>query len=249
MTKNLTESLTTMEHAKRILYTKFHPCASNVLAVADFDKTLKLWDITKPDEAMASLDFDNAICDVQWNRDGSLMGTTCKDHVIRMSDLRAGEKPVLAFEKSHQGSKPSKLCFVNNFNRVYSFGNGRSNSRVCKVWDLRKQASAMSEIKIDRGSGTLLPFYESATNLIFVGGKGESTVRIMEAVSDKPYLDVYTSSRFTSGSAMGYCAIPKRACDTSKNEVIRLLRVRGVRAYLFLMLPLENQPYHSKHTR
>ena len=120
---------------------------------------------------------------------------------------------------------------------------------MVKVWDMRKQASAMNEIKLDRGSGTLLPFYESATNLIFVGGKGESTVRIMEAVSDKPYLDVYTSSRFTTGSAVGYCAIPKRACDTSKNEVIRLLRVRGVRAYLFLMLPLENQPYHSKHTR
>ena len=124
---------------------------SNVLAVADFDKTLKLWDITKPDEAMASLDFDNAICDVQWNRNGSLMGTTCKDHVIRVSDLRGRrETRVSAFEKSHQGSKPSKLCFVNNFNRLYSFGNGRSNSRVCKVWDMRKQASAMNEIKLDR---------------------------------------------------------------------------------------------------
>lgn len=234
--EHLSKSLTTMEHAKRIMYTVFHPCASNVLAVADFDKTLKLWDITKPDEAMATLDFDDAISDVKWNRNGSLLGTSCKDHVIRISDLRSGQKPVLQFEKSHQGSKPSKLCFVNNFERLYTFGNGKNNSRVCKVWDMRKQDSAMSQLKLDRGSGTLLPFYESATNLIFVGGKGESTVRIMEATSDKPFLDVYTSSRFTTGSAVGYCAIPKRACDTSKNEVMRLLRV-SVRARKYHSLP------------
>jgi len=224
LTENLTKSLTTMEHAKRILYTRFHPCASNVLAVADFDKELKLWDITKSDEAMATLSFDDAITDIAWNRNGSLLGSTCKDHVIRISDLRTGKKPVLEFAKSHQGAKPTKLCFVNNFNRLYTFGKGRNNSRVAKIWDMRKQADAMTESKLDRGSGTLLPFYEPATNLIFVGGKGESTVRIMEATENKPYLDSYSTSRF-GGSAVGYCAIPKRACDTSKNEVMRLLRV------------------------
>lgn len=213
-----------MEAAKRILYTEFHTTASNILAVADFDKTLKLWDITKSDEAMASLDFDDAITDIKWSRDGKLLGSTCKDHVIRLLDLRSGDKPVLAFEKSHQGSKPTKLCFVNKFNRLYSFGLGRNNSRVCKVWDMRKQDKCMSENKLDRGSGTLLPFYESATNLIFVGGKGESIVRIMEATEDKPYLDTYSTPRF-GGSAVGYCMIPKRCCDVSKNEVARLLRV------------------------
>ena len=86
---------------------------------------------------------------------------------------------------------------------------------------MRKQASAMNEIKLDRGSGTLLPFYESATDLIFVGGKGESTVKIMEAVSDKPYFDRHVVSIYNWFRG-GLLRDSQATCDTSKNEVMRL---------------------------
>jgi WD40 repeat protein len=229
MTENLTKPLVTLEHSKRIVFTQFHPTASNILAVADFNKQLKIWDISKSDEALYEGEYKKSITDVKWNYDGSMLGTTSKDAAIRVFDPRAGiEKAAIIFKDTHKGTKPAKILFVNSFNRIYSFGGTKSQSRQCKVWDLRSGGGSkpMKKLNIDSASGAMLPFYDRSTNLIFIGGKGESQVRVMEAFKDEPFAMIHNCYRF-NGSAMGYCVVPKRILDTKISENCRLLRLKS----------------------
>lgn len=219
--------LVTLEgHNKRILYTTFHPCASNVLAVADFDKQCLVWDMQKSDEPSMEFSLKDPIQDIKWNEGGSLLGISCKDKSVRLFDPRAGMDGAIVIENAHKGGKkPTKLCFVDKMERLYTFGMGGSNAREAKAWDLRNPGKHIGKIGIDRGSGTLLPFYEKSTGLIFVGGKGDSKVRVMEATSQAPFIALHTQPRFDA-SAVGYCVVPKRALDTKVNEVAMILRLR-----------------------
>jgi len=230
MDKNITTPLVTLEgHAKRITFTTFHPTAANVIAVADFNKELKIWDVTKGDEPMYSGESKKAITDVKWSFGGELLGTTAKDHIIRVFDPRVSmTEGVIKFSKAHEGPKAAKILFVSNFNRVYSFGPTKSQTRQAKVWDLRGGSTSkpMKKMNIDSASGALLPFYDRATNLIFLGGKGESKIRVIEAFKDDPLIQIHSAGRY-NGSAMGYCILPKRALDTKICENVRMLRLKS----------------------
>eukprot|EP00939_MAST-03C_sp_MAST-3C-sp1_P005044 g5044.t1 len=220
------DTLTELEgHSKRITYTTFHPAAANVLAVADFNKEMMVWDLQKSEEPMLKFAYDKAITDVKWNFDGTQVGTYTKDHRIRIHDPRTGDTGGMVFEKCHHGLKAAKICFIERRNRVFSFGVGRTHAREIRVWDMRKPGSkSLHHTTVDRGSGCLIPFYERSTNLLFVAGKGDSSIKIMEAFEDDPFVTTHSSTMFKE-SAVGYCLLPKRSCDTKKHEVAHMLRL------------------------
>jgi len=229
MPSNVTEARTTLEgHSKRVLLTLFHPAANNVLASADFNKELFIWDVTKSDEPVVRIEYTKAITDLKWNHSGTMLGTTSKDHVIRCYDPRQGLNgdSTVNFTDCHLGNKSSKMCFIDNQNYVMSFGATKSARRECKVWDIRKPGKKhIKKVSMGTGSGVLLPFYDRSTNLVFIGGKGDSTVRIMEVFSDDPITVICTQPRFT-GSAKGYCVAPKRSVDVKSCEVLTMYRLR-----------------------
>jgi len=223
---HIKDPLATLEaHEKRVLFTTFHPSASNILASADFNKEAMVWDLQNSEDPAFKVQFDKPITDLKWNYDGSILGIYTKDHSIRLSDPRSKEFGSATFDKCHVGNKASKICFVENQNRLFSFGVGSTNSREVRVWDLRKPGSkSVHKMSIDRGSGAILPFYDEATHLILLGGKGDSSVKIMEAFGDEPHCLMYGNASFGE-SAAGYCVVPKRACDVTKHEVFKMLRL------------------------
>ena len=218
--------LTTLEgHSKRILFTTFHPAASNVLAVADFDKSMMIWDLEKNDEPINRFDFDKPITDLKWRFDGSALGVLTRDQRMQVMDPRSSDKANgVLFEDCHQGAKAMKMAFIDSFERIFTFGVGRTNAREFKVWDIRNPSKALDKTTYDRGSGTLIPFYERSTNLLFVAGKGDSSMKILEAFEADPFAAIHSQVSFGE-SAVGYCVLPRRSLDTKKCEVARILRL------------------------
>ena len=91
--------------------------------------------------------------------------------------------------------------------------------------------------EIDQAAGVLFPFYDADSDVVYVAGKGDGSIRwvltekllfwkyntfarYFEINDEKPYvhyLNQYSSQQAQRG--LGF--LPKRGCDTKKNEIAR----------------------------
>ena len=97
---------------------------------------------------------NDTIFSINWNREGSLFTTTCKDKRVRVLDPRLASvaivRTLLPFlrcfhllhpnfwlqeTQSHQGSKASKSVFLRN-DRLFTCGFSKSLERQLHIWDL-----------------------------------------------------------------------------------------------------------------
>ena len=87
---NLDEPLLTLEgcHQRKVHQILWHPVASNILLSASFDPSIIIWNL-ETGEAVAEIDcHPDLIFSIDWNTNGSLIATTCKDKKIRVIDVR-----------------------------------------------------------------------------------------------------------------------------------------------------------------
>ncbi|KAM5191665.1 coronin-1C [Mantella aurantiaca] len=78
--------------------------------------------------------------------------------------------------------------------------------------------------EMDTSNGVLLPFYDPDTNIIYLCGKGDSSIRYFEITDESPYvhyLNTFSSKEPQRG--MGY--MPKRGLDVNKCEIARFYKL------------------------
>ncbi|MBV95104.1 Coronin-1A, partial [Eschrichtius robustus] len=78
--------------------------------------------------------------------------------------------------------------------------------------------------ELDTSSGVLLPFFDPDTNIVYLCGKGDSSIRYFEITSEAPflhYLSMFSSKESQRG--MGY--MPKRGLEVNKCEIARFYKL------------------------
>ncbi|KAL2100509.1 hypothetical protein ACEWY4_004903 [Coilia grayii] len=78
--------------------------------------------------------------------------------------------------------------------------------------------------EMDTSNGVLLPFYDPDTNVVYLCGKGDSSIRYFEITDEAPYvhyLNTFSSKEPQRG--MGY--MPKRGLDVNKCEIARFYKL------------------------
>uniref|UniRef100_A0A9J8CBS3 Coronin n=1 Tax=Cyprinus carpio carpio TaxID=630221 RepID=A0A9J8CBS3_CYPCA len=78
--------------------------------------------------------------------------------------------------------------------------------------------------EMDPSNGVLLPFYDPDTNVVYLCGKGDSSIRYFEITDEAPYvhyLNTFSSKEPQRG--MGY--MPKRGLDVNKCEIARFYKL------------------------
>jgi len=224
LTTNLTEPLQTLKgHRRKVGTVKFNPVANNILATSSGDFSVKIWDIEK---GTANLSVEgqhsDLILSVDWNHNGSMLATTSKDKRVRVVDPRT-EKVVQEVE-AHQGIKGSRVIWLGNKEKLFSVGATKSSEREYCIWDPRDLSAPLARAAIDTASGSIMPFYDNDTSILFLAGKGDGNIRYYEVVDEAPYvhfLSEYKSSTPQRGIAM----MPKRAVNVSECEIVRLLKL------------------------
>uniref|UniRef100_A0A8B9TYA0 Coronin n=1 Tax=Anas zonorhyncha TaxID=75864 RepID=A0A8B9TYA0_9AVES len=182
--RSITEPVVTLEgHSKRVGIISWHPTARNVLLSAGCDNLVILWNVGTGEMLLALEDMHtDLIYNVGWNRNGSLLVTTCKDKKVRVIDPR------------------KQQVVANNF----------------------EEPIALQEM--DTSNGVLLPFYDADSSIVYLCGKGDSSIRYFEITDEAPYvhyLNTYSSKEPQRG--MGF--MPKRGLDVSKCEIARFFKL------------------------
>jgi WD40 repeat protein len=78
-------------HKRKVGNVRWHPTASNVLATSSTDYTVKVWDVEKGAAKCHVDGHADIIQSIDWNYEGSLITTACKDKKIRVIDPRTGQ--------------------------------------------------------------------------------------------------------------------------------------------------------------
>ncbi|KAM7033236.1 coronin-6 isoform 5-T5 [Acridotheres tristis] len=262
--RNITEPVVTLEgHSKRVSIISWHPTARNVLLSAGCDNLVILWNVGTGEMLLALDDMHtDLIYNVGWNRNGSLLVTTCKDKKVRVIDPRK-QQIIAEKTKPHDGTRPIRAIFVAD-GKIFTTGFSRMSERQLGLWDLERFApheglrpvraiftreghifttgfTRMSQRELglwdpnnfeepialqemDTSNGVLLPFYDADSSIVYLCGKGDSSIRYFEITDEAPYvhyLNTYSSKEPQRG--MGF--MPKRGLDVSKCEIARFFKL------------------------
>uniref|UniRef100_A0A3B4B078 Uncharacterized protein n=1 Tax=Periophthalmus magnuspinnatus TaxID=409849 RepID=A0A3B4B078_9GOBI len=159
------------------------------------------------------------IYSVSWNKDGSAICTVCKDKALRVIDPRRGT----VREKVHEGTRPMRAVFLAN-GKILTTGFSRMSERQVALWDTKDLSEPMIVQEMDSSNGVLLPFYDPDTNMVYLCGKGDSTIRYFEITDESPYvhfLSLYSSKEPQRGAGF----LSKRGVDVNKCEIARFYKL------------------------
>uniref|UniRef100_A0A8C1ICK0 Coronin n=1 Tax=Cyprinus carpio TaxID=7962 RepID=A0A8C1ICK0_CYPCA len=224
LTAPLSEPVVVLEgHSKRVGIVMWHPTARNVLLSAGCDNLIIIWNVGTG-EALINLEdmHPDVIFNVCWSRNGSLICTACKDKKVRVIDPRKG-KIIAEKDKAHEGARPMRAIFLADGN-IFTTGFSRMSERQLALWNPKNMEEPISVHEMDPSNGVLLPFYDPDTNVVYLCGKGDSSIRYFEITDEAPYvhyLNTFSSKEPQRG--MGY--MPKRGLDVNKCEIARFYKL------------------------
>ncbi|KAI9346555.1 hypothetical protein BDR26DRAFT_855750 [Obelidium mucronatum] len=117
---------------------------------------------------------------------GSLVATTARDNVVRLFDARSSTMPVASSAQVHTGVKPSKVLWLGGNSlqhMLLTTGFSKTRDRECGLWDSRSMREPVLMHKVDSSTGSLIPLYDADSSLLFLTGKGDTSIRTFEISS------------------------------------------------------------------
>uniref|UniRef100_A0A9L0KLR0 Coronin n=1 Tax=Equus asinus TaxID=9793 RepID=A0A9L0KLR0_EQUAS len=195
----------------------------NLLCLKCCDNAIIIWNVGTG-EALINLDDMHAdmIYNVSWNRDGSLICTASKDKKVRVIDPRKQEI-VAEKEKAHEGARPMRAIFLADGN-VFTTGFSRMSERQLALWNPKNMQEPIALHEMDTSNGVLLPFYDPDTSIIYLCGKGDSSIRYFEITDESPYVH-YLNTFSSKEPQRGMGHMPKRGLDVNKCEIARFFKL------------------------
>ncbi|KAJ4483925.1 microtubule binding protein [Lentinula aciculospora] len=200
----------------------FHPTASNVVASATGDYTVKLWDLARTEDPRNVLSGHNdAIQSLAFNSTGTLLATTCRDRKLRLFDPRSGSDAVRVTD-GHGGIKGARVIWMGDHDRIATTGFSKMSDRQVAIWETGSLGN-LKTTTIDQSSGVMMPFW-SENNILFLAGKGDGNIRYYEYENDNLFpLDEHKSI----DPQRGMCFLPRRALNVADCEIARAYKIAG----------------------
>jgi len=223
---HMTESVQTLKgHKRKVGCLKYNPVCQNVLATAGQDYEVIVWDVEAGNPKLKAEGHTAIIQSLDWNYPGSLICTSAKDKMLRVVDPR--QQSIAASAENHVGVKGGRAIWLGKHDMIMSVGFGRNAMREFKVFDLKNMEKEIFSSNVDNSAGIIMPFYDEDSDLLFLAGKGDGLIRYYEVVPGAPgpqIIEPITAFKSNDPTAAA-CMLPRRSCDVSINEVIRIYKI------------------------
>ena len=150
------ESLVTLSaHKKKVSLIEWHPVANNIMASVGYDNLIIIWNVSKAVPVSFIRCHPDTIFSISWNREGSMLATTCKDKQVRVVDARSGL--VVRQAGGHQGAKPSKCVWLGDKQMILTTGFSKFSERQVGLWSDSDLSQCLHLETIDSSSGEPSP--------------------------------------------------------------------------------------------
>ncbi|KAF9038660.1 microtubule binding protein [Panaeolus papilionaceus] len=200
----------------------FHPTASNVVASASGEHTVKLWDLANPEDPRSVLSgHGDIIQSMAYNTTGTLLVTTCRDRKLRIFDPRSGGEAVRTAD-GHTGIKGSRVTWMGDLDRIATTGFSKMSDRQVAIWETGGLGNLKTQT-LDQTAGVVMPFW-SDNNILFLAGKGDGNIRYFECENDSLFA---LAEHKSSEPQRGMCFLPRRALNVAECEIARAYKVYG----------------------
>ncbi|BET03466.1 Domain of unknown function (DUF1900) [Nesidiocoris tenuis] len=244
--KGLEESLCNPEmtfshRQRRVECVKWHPTVDCLLTTASYS-TLTLWDITTENELYTMNGEYGLIQSLSWKGDGTTVAVHTKEKTVAILDPRA-DKWSLATD-SHQSIKDSRVVWLGTTNRILTTGFDAARQREVYIRDLRNFKTPEKSLVLDSSTGILIPLYDPDTCMLFLAGKGDTTINYLEVMDREPFL--VEGIRHTGEQTKGACLVPKRALNVMQAEVNRVLQLTSS-TVIPIMYQVPRKSYRDFH--
>jgi coronin-1B/1C/6 len=222
ITSTLTQpSVDLVAHQRRVGQIAWHPSALNVLVSAGGDLKVFVWNVGTA-SILTTIDcHPEVILSISWNYNGSRIVTSCKDKMFRVINPRNGE--VIQSGAGHQGGKPARAIYLRD-GRIFSTGFSKNAERQYAVWDENDLSNALTMVELDSSNGIMFPYYDEDINVIFLCGKGDSSIRYFEYTPEAPYIH-FLSSYSSTDPQRGIGSMPKRGLNIAACEIARFYKL------------------------
>ncbi|XP_055618573.1 coronin-7 isoform X3 [Toxorhynchites rutilus septentrionalis] len=227
---------------RRVETVGFHPTA-DCLLYSTAVGCVTLWDLTSQQESFSNNQHPEVIQSLSWKQDGALCATSCKDKMVRILDPRA-ETPIMMIAESHQSIKDSRVVWLGDQNRILTTGFDAARLRQVLIRDLRNFSTPEKTLELDCSTGILMPLYDPDTNMLFLAGKGDTTITYLEVTDKDPYL--IEGIRHSGEQTKGACLVPKRALRVMEGEVNRIMQLTS-NSVIPIMYQVPRKTYRDFH--
>ncbi|XP_039742128.1 coronin-6 isoform X3 [Pteropus medius] len=220
-------------HTAPVLDIDWCPHNDNVIASASDDTTVMVWQI--PDytpmrnitEPIITLEgHSKRVGILSWHPTArNVLLSAGGDNVIIIWNVGTGEV-LLSLEDMHPDIIHS-VCWNSNGSLLVT----TCKDKTLRIIDPRKGQVVANNFEepvalqeMDTSNGVLLPFYDPDSSIIYLCGKGDSSIRYFEITDEPPfvhYLNTFSSKEPQRG--MGF--MPKRGLDVSKCEIARFYKL------------------------
>ncbi|XP_064607683.1 coronin-7-like isoform X2 [Liolophura sinensis] len=204
--------------SRRIENLLWHPCAEGILALSA-GHSLKVYDVNRGEEVADMSEFGDQIQSISWRGSGALLASSCKDRQVRIIDPRANS--IVQQCEGHEGIKDCRVIWLGDRDQLLSTGFDNMRSREVFLWDCRHLTSPTKTFTLDSSTGTIMPFYDPDTNMVFLISKADSILKFWELSDKDPFLSESGTDR--TEQIKGCTMVPKRALDVMSGEANRLL--------------------------
>uniref|UniRef100_H0UXM6 Coronin n=1 Tax=Cavia porcellus TaxID=10141 RepID=H0UXM6_CAVPO len=220
-------------HTAPVLDIDWCPHNDNVIASASDDTTVMVWQI--PDytpvrnitEPIITLEgHSKRVGILSWHPTArNVLLSAGGDNVIIIWNVGTGEV-LLSLDDMHPDVIHS-VCWNSNGSLLAT----TCKDKTLRIIDPRKGQVVANNFEepvalqeMDTSNGVLLPFYDPDSSIVYLCGKGDSSIRYFEITDEPPfvhYLNTFSSKEPQRG--MGF--MPKRGLDVSKCEIARFYKL------------------------
>ena len=228
-------------HSKKANLIEFNPCVKEIAASSGSDHDLHVWNITdssviqtfKTEDSCQSLEFDSS---------GSLVGVMTKNKKAHVYDIRNPDKSVLCCE-AHESAKVQRFGFA-DANYAFSSGFSAQGARELKAYDLRAFDKPLYSHKLDTNIGALSHYYDDDSGLLFLYGKGESSIIYCEM---KEGVHKVANTYHSQSQALSLAFFPKRTMNYNQCEIARCAKLTKTDChYVNFKFPRRNEGFSEE---